>query len=359
MAPEPEMNVFGPPADPDREKFPFLFDEEPAAPEESTEEVTETPEQTSAPVTDRAAEALRAIEGTPQEEVVEAREEPATEVQQEVLYAGKYKTPQELEKGYRNSRDQARRAAERAKAYEEAAKTAQLQLQQQQNALNQAVAYIQQLEYMRQNQPQIDEFGQPAQAPAQQQIGVDPRLVPYYVEQSVAEREVALRQQLQAEFEAQREQQAREASIYGFYDKHPEVEPGSPVDADVRETLRAFEEAWGDWEPDPSNPDTLEIAYEATQNPELRRVLELNPQYVDSDEGMELARLQAAWLKGGGQPFTQETSQVPASQVGTQRKPVVERASTAGPAPVSSEPLDPWKEAVIAYREDDPQKGIW
>jgi hypothetical protein len=148
--------------------------------------------------------------------------------------------------------------------------------------------------------------------------------------------------------------EARKASIMGFYEAHPEVEPRGTLDSDIKDTLDALGEAWRDWEPDVSNPATLEIAYEATKDPALLAVLKKNPAYIDDEDGMKLARFEAAILRG--EPITQNTAQVPASAVGT-RKPIVEKASTVSPNASADAPLDPWQEAVQEYRKSE-QSGF-
>ena len=114
-----------------------------------------------------------------------------------------------------------------------------------------------------------------------------------------------------------------------------------------------LEESWErmgveDWRVGIDNPDMLEIVYEAYKNPSLMTVLKKNPHLADDDEGMKLARFEAALLSGET-PITQQTRKVPASQVG-QRKPVVEKASI-GATPPPQGPLDDWEQIKRASRE--------
>lgn len=358
MPEEQKESIFGPPADPEyqKEQFPFLFDESDEEQGTAAPEIeAETPTETVAPVVETPAPV--AAEETQEEQVADGTEE----TEEEVLYANKYRTVDDLVKGYNNSRAQYNRAEQRARAFEEQSVTAQRQLQMAQRQLQDAALYIQQMQYMAQQRP-----AQPAQdaygndIPQQpQQVGVDPELIPLLQQQALLEEQERLRGEVGAELEARREAQDRNDAIMGFFENHPEVEVNSPADVEVRRVLREWEDAWGEYEPVVSNPATLEIAYEASQNPELRTVLAMHPQYIDSEEGLELARMRANELKAG-RAVTQSVSQVPAQTVG-QRKPHVERASTGNPKAGSEQkPLDPWEEAVLAYREENDQaKGLW
>jgi hypothetical protein len=100
----------------------------------------------------------------------------------------------------------------------------------------------------------------------------------------------------------------------------------------------------------------LEIAYEATKNPELRTVLELNPAYVDSDAGMQMARFQAALVRGEA-PITQSvvqgtTSASPSTPATGQRKPVTERASVGAAPATPDKPLDEFEQAVLEFKKN-------
>jgi hypothetical protein len=269
------------------------------------------------------------------------------------LWAGKYQTPEALEQGYRERSEMHRRAAERASQFEAQQQAIAQKAQEMEKALRRAVPFIQDLQ--RENQalkqrPQLDQFGNVVETPQATVPPVDPRQVEQYVNTRTQAEVSRLRQELEAQMQEQSQLEARKVSIMKFYEDHPEVEIRGPIDSDIRETLQDFSDAWGDWEPDVANPEVLEIAYEASKDPALRAVLRKNPQFIDDEDGMKLARFEAAILRG--EPITQTVSQVPASVVGT-RKPVVEKASTTSPSPSSNAPLDPWEEAVKEYRKSE------
>jgi hypothetical protein len=128
----------------------------------------------------------------------------------------------------------------------------------------------------------------------------------------------------------------------------------SPEDNALTQTVLSLNTAWearGVENPNVNlaDPQSLETVFEATQDPFLRQVLEVHPEYFDSDAGLQLARLQALQLRGGS--VTPQAVQVPASQVGQtvgQRKPVTERASTS--ASPNTRPNDEVTEAQREYR---------
>lgn len=281
-------------------------------------------------------------------------EEQASQEQVEQLIFGKYKSMEEAEKGYKEivalqtKTAQARRAAER-RADEAAAYQARLEA-----SLQQALPIIQQAN--QQQQPQVQ---QPDPNAWWEQGQLTPQQVQQMVDQQLAGRLDTLTQQAQAQAEQARTMQEAETAVMGFYEKHPEVVLEGELDGQITETILSLNEAWerGGQEPlDIGNPDSLEIAYEAARNPELRAVLEMNPVYVDSDAGMQLARFQAALIRGEA-PITQQvvqgtTSQTPSTPATGQRRPVTERASV-GAAPANADkPLDEFEQAVLEFQKN-------
>ncbi len=314
------------------------------APEAQEQVVTEPPAEPAAPV----AGPLE-----PAAEVVPAPDA-GTLAGEQKLYAGKYETVEQVEKGYREARDMSRRSAERAKAAEQELEEIKAKASQLEDTLRKAAPILQRVLTQPQTpaQPLYDQFGNPVPVPQPQPITSTP--TQYDIEQIVAQRLAAAQGQMQQQFTEQQLNTMREQNILSFYEKHPEVVREGPLDSDITETVRALGEAWGDSQLDISNPDVLEIAYEATQNPQLRSVLSLNPAYIDTDEGLALARIQAAMLRGDG-TITQQTSQVPASVVG-QRKPNLESASQ-GAAPAAEAPMDEVDSAIFEYRKANARSG--
>jgi len=340
----PEQDIFGLPTTPPEENtedFPWLSEEDPAVvgpPQAPAEE--EEPPAEETPAAPEAEEEAPATE--------EQEEEPA---QEEVRrWAGKYTSPEELEKGYRELRDLWRRTSERAKVYEQQNASILNKARELEHTLQQVMPMVQQATAQRQA-PQYDEFGNPV-TPPQPQLA--PQQTQAYIDQMVAKRMQEMQGQMYQQANAAAERNAALRAVRDFYERH-QIEENDDVDSALFETVTTLNDAWSDGDLDISNPDSLEIALEATNRPALRKVLELNPSYVDSDAGMELARFQASLLEGNA--ITQQTSAVPASQVGKSRKPAVERASGGSDSGTVNPAGDPWLEAVAEHRDKSPFKG--
>lgn len=312
-------------------------DDAPGAPEESTE--------TSAPT--EPTEVVAAPEAATAEETLE---EAAPK-----LYAKRYDTIEKLEDGYQELRELHRRTAERAKEYEEQNRALTAHAQEIESTARRAVTALQQ--YQAQPKPQqLDEYGNPVQPPAP-----TPQEVQAFIDQQLQYRLSQERTQWQQQAEQDARAQAASQAIYGFFEKHPEVEIGSAVDDDISQTIHAINDAWQSWgtEMDITDPDTIEVAYEAMQRPALRHVLEKNPSLVDDEPGMQLARFQASILEG--QPITQAQQNIPGSLptaqvVGSPRPPVVERAATSSNSP-DDRPLDEVDQAFLEYRKAQTRAG--
>ena len=301
--------------------------------EEQPEEIVEETEEPEEPTLEQPV-----LDEAPEEGEVEAPTE-----EQVKAWAGKYSSPEELEKGYREIRDLQRRTAEQRNAYEQALQESQYRAAQMEEALRRAVPIVQQA-MAQQQQPQTDEWGQPL--PQQQQ----PNLTPQQVQQQI---DWQVQQRLQQQAALQQEQWAQQqeynegrAAMEEFFSRHTEVEPGGSVDEDIAATVLALNEAWADTDLDIASVDSLEIAYEAAQRPALRQVLELNPQYVDTDEGMVLARRLASELDG----ITQTKTSPRGTSAPRSNTPVVERGSST--APQEGPPMDEFEEGAAEYRAE-------
>lgn len=330
----------------DRNLPDFVQDAEPTpAPEPAPEpEPAAEPEQ---PVAVPLAEP-ETPEITPETPSEEPTEPTAEQVR---AWAGKYTSPEELEKGYRELRDLQRRTAERANAYEQASMEAQARAQQMEQALRRAMPLVQQAMAQQRGAPQEQPYGMPEAQP-QQGPPVSPmeiqRLVDYQLQQRLAQQQAMQAAQFQQYQQYQETSQAMES----FFQAHPEVERGGAVDEDIASTVLALNEAWPDSDLDISSPEALEIAYEAAQRPALRQVLELNPSYVDSDAGMVLARNLASQIDGITQPSAPPTRGATGPRGNT---PVVERG--ASQAPGNAPPLDEFDQAVADYRKEKQKRG--
>jgi hypothetical protein len=206
----------------------------------------------------------------------------------------------------------------------------------------------------KQNQPQTDEFGQPVP-----QQPLTPEQIEWMVNQRVQQTTQQTQEQMKAQWEAEREKQEVLGIAKRFYETHPDVPYQSEADGEMKATAQALNEAWEPtgWAVDLSDPSMWEILNEARQRPALLRVLEMNGNLADSDDGMELARFQASLLEGKA-PITQQTRTVPQSKVGkpsTVKKPITESASGGSTAGSVDPSGDPWLEAVAEYRKQQKQ----
>lgn len=332
-----------------------------AAPEVEPEAQEEQPE---AQVEQEETSALEAPE-------VEAREpgQEAQEILEEAaprLWANKYQTPDDLEKGYNESREAWRRAVEARKATEQQAYEAQMREAELAKVIQESLPYLREAAqreeqfhaFAEQYKAQLGEYPPGYQGPPSpaQQRGLAPQDVNAIVEQRLQQE----RQQMQAEMQDRQEYEARAQSIMGFYRDHPEVEPRSPADNMITDTMTALNEAWAthDYEVDMSDRGTLEILYEASQRPALQSILSLKPDYFDSEAGLQLARMEAAVLEGAPSP-TQQTQAVPASQVGKtsgQKKPFAESAVTGAEVP---EEDDEWSQIKRSYQRTRDDKAVF
>jgi hypothetical protein len=268
-----------------------------------------------------------------------SQEPPVTEGETEAdtveeLIFGKYKDLDAAQQGYDNLRDLQRRTAERSNAMERENAFLVERARELEKTVQGAIPLIQKLQ---QGQTEVDASGYPF--PGQT---TPPPMTPEVVDLVVAQRLDAERQAWREQETASQQEAARKANVISFMEKHDIVEHDE-VDQAVVSAVQTLNAAFSktDTEVDLADPDTLEIALEATKNPNLLKILTMRPEYFDTEEGLQLARLEAAMLSGS--PITQQTRTVPASQVGqrAQNLPVTESASIGG-APPAATPDDEW-----------------
>jgi hypothetical protein len=290
-------------------------------------------EQTTTEVEVETNDDETATDETPEGEGEEAEEAPEGETAEEEaerLFAGKFKSAEELEKGYREIVAlQTRTARERAEALE--------QVRQREEYLRVAAQELQRRQQAAQQpQPTASDIEREAAA-----MGLDPetyvaaqKLAQQQVEQRLAPIEQQMTAQQQQAPQAQQQQAEREREI-----------------AAVREVATTWVESKGDalddttWQNvvavfselnlDETEPEFYDVAYEAATNPALRETLKALPDLADSDDGMALAR------KLAGNADTQ--------QAGKTRRPRPKaHVETGGSGAVPSgapadDGNDPWK----------------
>jgi hypothetical protein len=283
VAEEPE-----PPEAPEGEPPP----EEPEAPAEPEAPQPEAPAEPEAPETPESPEA--AEEGPP-----EGEEEQPEEGEEPYLWAGRWEDPKELERSWLHLRAKNSRDLQRLQDSED-------RLAQMQEAVKRAAPLIEQ--YLRDRQRGDQEGYEYAEDQAQP--GPDP---------------LAAQRAAQDEIQRFRGEQAREnairearSAVAEFQRAHPDVTPDGELDSTIAEVIDSL-----DLE---VQPDTLEIAYEAAKDPDLRIVLEANPDLVENEAGMHYARMQASLLqqRGGTTPQNGEPKQQP-----PQKKPAPKRSAEA------------------------------
>lgn len=320
---------------------------------ETSEQPEEQPQE--APVVEEAPPVIEVV--APQAEEQPQEEQPLTAEEQERLFAGKYRSIEDFEKGYKELRDLQRRTAERAKAADMQRQELEARSMQIQQALQQTIPVVQQALAARQAAApaQVDPYGLDNE-PAQQPQGLDPNMVMPLVDMQVQQRMLEYQNMMSQQQAVQAEYQTANNALAEFYSAHTEIEPQGELDATIATTIVALNDAW---EPsgstlDLTNSDTFEIAYEATRRPALRQVLEVNPALIDTDAGMELARRQAALLEAD---ITPTTTSAPGATRTNQRKPVVERASSGTPPATEGTQADEFEAAVLSFRKDRESKG--
>lgn len=272
--------------------------EEPEPEQETEEEAEEAPEpEPEAPA--------------PEQDALAAAEEAAR------LYAGRYHTVEQLEKGYGELSAEYTRARQQAVEME--------QRQQQLEQVMQQLVPVLEAQLAQQDPEAAERYRQ--QMELQQQA------------QAIAEAQVApLREQM----ELQAQQSKVESLVNEFRARHPDVAPGTELDRAVVQTA-------SDLQLNAANLESLEIAYEAAKDPYLRQVLKANPPLIESDEGIAYARIQARLLQGlsgQGQPAPQQQPR-PAGEA------YVETGEGGAPARnAASTPYDEFDEAMDTWAKE-------
>lgn len=296
-----------------------------------------------------------AAEGATQEELQEAAER---------LYANKYRTVEDLEKGYRERSDMWRRAMEARKAEEAERIRAEQQRAQYEQALRSAIPMLEQAaqreqqvrawaeQYREQNGMYPEGYAPtaPAQGPPAGVSQTD-------VQRMLEDRLAAERAQMAADFQRQQEAAALERTVNEFYADHPEVEPYGALDTEITDAMAELNDspAWASVPNpdgsrgvlvDPTDRGSLDVLYEAVQRPALLEVLKLRPDYFTSEAGLQFARRDAALLEGVPATTAPQTATVPASRAGTragQRVPFAESAQGTVPQDQGPNLDDPWE----------------
>lgn len=271
---EPEEELGTPEETPEPPPEPV---EEPSLDEVASEE--EAPEEPSPE--EEPTEPLAVAEETPVEPEV-SPEEPV-----EPLLLGRYKTPEDLANAYQELRGLQERVSQESHAKDE-------QIEEMKALLSQAAEALQGPKTPQAPDPQLIAWAE--------QNGIDPQSLPVLqqmADQAAQQRLAPMQEQLEAqkaEAERQAEYQQQVSSVQAFRTKHPEITPNSDEDnrhAEIFAALREDPQIKLQW-----NEETLEIAYEAAQDPDFYSIIRANPALIDTDEGLDYARWQATLKKG-------------------------------------------------------------
>lgn len=291
-----------------------------------------TPTETPAEIVPEAPEASEAPETPPEEapQPPEEASEPQTQPE-ERRYAGKFTSVDDLEKGYREFGTRIREEVAARREAEQRFTELQTQVQ--------AWAAQQQA----QQPAKTPEVARPSFTDAElASMGIDratyDQIAPILgamVERTVAplNEEIAKTRESQsqaieqARLVAESEAQMAEAqrTLVSFYERH-QIQVGD----DTHQAMADLVENWNrSWTGDPSgakagsfntaDAESLEILAEAVSRPALAQVLRFNPNYIDDDEGMALARHQATLLEATARTPTQAApavAQIPAVESG-------------------------------------------
>jgi hypothetical protein len=270
-------------------------------------------------------ETAEAQEDTPEEE-----DEPPEETP-EPLILGRYKSTDDLVNAYQEVRGLQQRTAGQIQEKD-------AELEEMKALLAQAAQALQAQQGPQQPDPQLVQWAE--------NQGIDPASLPVLMQladQAAAAKVAPMQQQLEAakaEQEAQAAYNAQVGAIQQFRQKHPEVAPNSDEDnrhAEVFKQMQDDPQIQMQW-----NEDTLEIALEASRDPDLYAIIRANPALIDTDEGLEYARWQATLKKGTQTAQTQALKkQTKAERTAAARKAHVETGSVApGSSPEPEDAVD-------------------
>jgi hypothetical protein len=309
---------------------------------EAPEEVEELPEivPEEAPAAELEEEvSAEEEELAPQdveEEVEEEAEPPAP------LILGRYKTTEDLANAYQEVRGLQQRTSQ-------AIQERDAELEEMKQLLAQAAQALQERQGPKPPDPQLIQWAESQ--------GIDPATLPVLMQladQAAAVKVAPMQEQLtkaKEEQERQAEYNNQVSAIHAFRSKHPEIAPDSPEDnrhAEIFAAMRDDRQIQLQW-----NEETLEIALEASQDPDFYQIIRANPALIDTDEGLEYARWQATLKKGTQNAQTQALKkQTKTERTAAARKAHVETGSTAPTA--AQEPEDVVDIAFAMTKKDSP-----
>jgi hypothetical protein len=257
--------------------------------------------------------------------------EPGAETPETRKFAGKYDSVEALEEAYGQANAWGTRTAQEAAELRRATEAQAQQLAEMKQLLDTLAPSI--IQQQLTENPELAEQLQQAQA---MQALVDQRVAPY------AQEIQQLRQREQVQTE-----ETQLALRVGQWRQKSGIQPGTPEDTALANTVKALDLDFRD-------PETghlaLDLALEASRDPDLLQVLRINPHWIELEGGIEEARRQAA-MRRQMAPAAQGNGTTP-----TTSPRVSAYVETGGQsAPTSGAPGgkgDEFDEAIAAYNAE-------
>ena len=277
--------------------------------DETVEETEASPEEE---VADETEDQPSEEEAPESEETEEEEEEPSAE--EAPLIFGRFKSIEDAEASYKHMQALQKRTAEEAASIRSKAQRAE----ELEKFFTQVRPVLEQLKNQR-RQPQVPPDFDPS----------DPQQIDQYVNQLVEQRMKAVEGQFEQKLTKSQIEQQRQAEYLAaqdFWRAHPDAAPETEVDIEIGNIVRELRrDEQGQEHPDafPLTRENLEIAYslavqpqlremveslrldptddiimqratEAIENPQMTKVLKANPDWITTEEGMDMARQHAA-----------------------------------------------------------------
>jgi hypothetical protein len=269
--------------------------------------------------------------GEPVETPVEA-EAPTEEAGEPQLYAGRFQSVDALVDGYRNVEAWGTRTAQEAAEAKREIAAMQERYDAQQQQYEQLAQII--LQKQAEEDPELA-----------QRLALMQQVQPL-VDQGIQQRMAPIQQQL----ESQRQEEAANAEflqlaqqVAAFRAAHPDVLPNSPQDVRLSEMVKELDL-------NPRAAGSLDVAWEASQNPHLHATLKAQPHLMETDEGMAEARF---WAQARAQAVAAAPGNGASNGAAARTAAFVETGGTGAPvtgAPGASK--DEFDEAIAVWQEN-------
>ena len=244
-------------------------------------------------------------------------------------FAGKYDTVEALESAYNEAQSWGTRASQEAAELRRAHDQQQREIAEMRQVLEAVAPSIIQQQIA--ENPELEE--QLRQAQAMQQL-VDQRVAPY------AQRIEELQQR-----EAAQAEETQLALRVGQWRQRTGVQPGTPEDVALANAVKALDLNITDAE---TGHLALDLALEASRDPNLLQVLRVNPHWIEIEGGIEEARRMAA-ARAATAPAAQGNGSAPQQRWSAYVETGGQSAPTSG-APGGGK--DEFDEAIAAWNAE-------